>query len=110
MDMKVKNAVIKRTFLGIEDHGMMTYFLYLEGDGWYQGFGGHCCDGIFLAESMRKVLETLKIDSWEELSGTYVRIEGEHSKIHRIGHILEDRWYDITKHGKEFDNGSNKNI
>ncbi len=99
--MKIKNAFIKRTFLGVEDHGILTYFLHLEGSGWGQGFGGHICDGNFLAVSIRKILETLKVESWEKLPGTHIRMQGDDDKIHRIGHILEDRWYDIAEHSKE---------
>ena len=103
MTMEIKNAVIDHTFLGIEDHGILTYFLHLKGEGWGQGFGGHCCDNSnFLAESMKKVLGTLKVDSWEKLPRTHVRMQGEHAKVHSIGHIIEDRWYNITEHSKEF--------
>lgn len=103
MSEEIKNAVVEGTFLGVEDHGILTYFLHLEGEAWSQGFGGHVCDEHnFLAASIREILKTLKVDSWEKLKGTHVRVQGNDNKIHCIGHIIEDRWYDITKHSKEF--------
>jgi len=100
--MEARNGKIKSTFLGIEDHGMLTYFLNIEGESWGQGFGGHACGGkTFLPESIRMLLEALEVDSWEELKGKYVRVEGGTDKLHRIGHITKNQWYDITEHSKK---------
>ena len=41
---EIKNARITRTTLGVEDHGILTAFLHLEGDGWGIGFGGYALD------------------------------------------------------------------
>ena len=100
-----RNARIKSTFLGIEDHGITTAMLHLEYAGGGQGFGGyglgnhekpvpHC--GLFI----RRVLEVVGVDSWEKLLGKHVRVRAEHIKVHAIGHIVEDRWFNPAE---EFD-------
>jgi hypothetical protein len=99
---KERNAKISSTFLGIEDHGVLTFSLHLEGDGWGQAFGGHSCEGKFLSEAVRKILEVLEVDSWEKLPGRHVRMVGTNSKVSRIGHILKDKWYDITEHSAQY--------
>lgn len=38
--MNIVNAKVASTFLGYEDHGMLTVFLNMEGAGWAQGCGG----------------------------------------------------------------------
>ena len=96
-----RNGRIGSTMLGIEDHGMLTYFLHIEGEGWGQGFGGRCCDGAFLAESVRKILETLEVDTWEELKGKFVRVLGDDNKLHRIAHITKNKWYDLVEHANQ---------
>jgi len=93
------NARIDRTFLGVEDHGMLTFFLTLRGDSWSQGFGGFVLDSPtpFCGKAIRGVLETLKVESWEKLPGTIVRVEWEGAgrTIRRLGHAVEDRWFDL---------------
>lgn len=99
-NLERRNARIVSTFLGIEDHGILTFFLNLEGDGWGQGFGGYFCKGAFLAASVRKILDTLEVDSWEKLPGRNIRVEANSDKVYCIGHYLKDKWYDIDKHSK----------
>lgn len=98
----VRNARIRSTMLGVEDHGMLTFYLLIEGDGWSQGFGGYVADdGPFLAESVRRILDTLEVRSWEALTGQLVRIDGSGTKMRRIGHIYKDKWYDIVAHAAD---------
>ena len=99
--METKNAVIDHTFLGVEDHNVLTYFLHLKGEGWGQGLGGYFCDHEFLALSIRRILETLEVSSWEGLPHTHVRIKGDRCQIHSIGHILKDQWYNVKEHAVE---------
>jgi hypothetical protein len=101
-ELETRNAKITDTFLGIEDHGILTFNLYLEGNGWGQSFGGYSCSGKFLSEAVEEILKVVGVDSWEKLPGMNVRIQGTHSRVARIGHILKDEWYDITAHSKTF--------
>lgn len=99
--MKIENAQITGTFLGVEDHGCLTVFLHLKGDGWNVSWGGRNLGnatgfhnrGI---EYIQKILDTVGVRSWEELAGKYIRIEnhGLGSSIEKIGNLLEDLWLD----------------
>ena len=105
---EIKNAKIKSTMLGNEDHGILTCFLHLDYSGSGQGFGGYCFDSpvglggdfkgrigtAYGMEFIRKIIETLEVEKWEDLPGTFCRSDCEHSKIHRIGHITKDKWFD----------------
>jgi len=104
-NIRRENAVIRSTFLGVEDHGILTFSLGLDGDGWGQSFGGYCCDGPMMAVAVRLVLETLKVDSWENLIGTNVRMVGTSEKITKIGHVVEDRWCDLGECAKKVQEG-----
>ena len=113
----VANALIESTMLGFEDHGCMVLFLHLKYAGAGQGFGGygldepiHDANGNFLhrqghafgMELIKRILETVGVDSWEKLPGKYVRADHEDSKVHRIGHIIEDRWLDVQELADQF--------
>jgi len=106
--METKNAVIEETMLGTEDHGLMTAFIHLDYGGAGQSFGGYGFDepikdedGKFLrrvgtaygCEFIRRVLETLGVDRWEDLKGTHCRVKAEHRKVYAIGHIIKNKWF-----------------
>tara|TARA_R110000851_G_C13000142_1_gene558222 strand:- start:127 stop:483 length:357 start_codon:yes stop_codon:yes gene_type:complete len=105
--MKIVNATITSTQLGYQDHGILTSFIMLDYGGSGQGFGGYCFDepikvdgeyshreGVkFGMEYIRQVLDCTGVRNWEELVGKHVRVRQEHSKVHSIGHILEDKWF-----------------
>lgn len=85
----------------------MTFFLNLEWeDGMCGGFGGYALDQHVGRDqprvagpgyqAIRCILETLGVDSWEKLPGTLCRIEERGSGIGRIGHIMEDRWFNLA--------------
>jgi len=101
-EIREKNAYIESTFLGIEDHGITTAVISLSGEGWSQGFGTLCLGtedkpkaefGAFV----RRVLETLEIDSWESLKGMAVRMRGDYGRVHEIGHSVKDQWFNPVK-------------
>jgi hypothetical protein len=101
---EIRNAVIKSTMLGLEDHGIMSCMLHLDYGGTCQGFGGYALDewneplkarigtGYGL-EFIKRILATVGVESWEKLSGSHVRVESNWGKVFRIGHFLEDRWF-----------------
>lgn len=101
----IGNARIARTFLGIEDHGILTFNLQLEGESWGQGFGGWTLDAWnetvkertgtpLCADFVLAILRALDVDSWEKVCGVYVRYERREGRgpISAIGHITKDRW------------------
>ena len=104
------NAIIERTMLGYEDHGIMTCFLYLKQEGSGQGFGGYGLDAKPLKDKqghygdrrpskfagfwIKRILETVGVEKWEDLSGKHIRVDGEEfGDILGIGNIINDKWF-----------------
>jgi hypothetical protein len=103
----INNARITGTSLGYEDHGILTSYVHLEGDGWGVSFGGYAFDGYdnkakrrwasngFGLEFIRAVMRVADVKSWEDLPGKVVRVEleGLGGRALRIGHFLKDDWF-----------------
>lgn len=114
--MEEVNAKITATQFGVEDHGILTFYVMLEWSGGGQGLGGFSLDG-YCEETksrdvgygpglvaMRRILETTGVDRWERLPGTLVRVRHHgwgSSKPPVIGHILEDKWFDLEQFMQE---------
>ena len=107
-----KNATIESTFLGREDHRIMTAYLYLKYDGGGQGFGGYGLDTYNVAKKKREghvfcgvfilcVLNTLEVESWEKLPGTPCRVRASWNKVESIGHYLKDQWFSPAQASEE---------
>lgn len=107
-DYEIRNAKITGTMLGYEDHGILTCMIYLDYGGSGQGFGGYRLDSYdkskdksfgseYGMEFIKRILDTLEIDSWEKLKGTIIKVECSHCKVKRIGHALKDQWFDPEK-------------
>lgn len=107
-EILIKNAKIKSTYLGIEDHGIFTAFLHLDFGGYTQSFGGYTLDKYvkdgrrsghaFGTEFIMQILRVLEIESWEKLPGTVCRVRSgsdpEHyNSIEEIGHFMKDQWF-----------------
>jgi hypothetical protein len=97
--MKIQNARIRKAIIEIDDHGILIGTLRFDLDGSTQGFGGWNLEGQ--PKWMRRVLETVGVKKWEELPGKNLRISGSFEKVAKIGHIIEDRWFDPVKEFKE---------
>lgn len=106
----IKNARIQSTMLGREDHGIMTFMIYIDTGGVHCGVGGYCLDEfntatqtrVFQAKSMEvisKILDVVGVNTWEELPGKYIRFEdnGWGSTVTKIGNIINDKWFDMRK-------------
>lgn len=97
----IKNGRITSTMLGREDHGVLTFMLYVQG-GIIGGFALDQCDcetgeRIFKAsglEAISKILEVVGVDTWEDLPHKCVRFEDDFP-ITKIGHITEDKWVEL---------------
>lgn len=113
---EIENGQIESTMLGLEDHGIMSFFLFLKFNGTGQGFGGYAMDGYdkqkkkrvgsgFGIDCIRSILETVGVGKWEDLKGKYVRVrrdgDGWGAKIVAIGNIVEDKWFNIEELAKE---------
>ena len=109
--MKIENAKITNVSISMEDHGCLTFNLYLSGDGWGCAFGGYCIGHGYLGATefkaenggglvaMMKIMDTVGVERWEDLKDKYVRIqsEGWGSCIHTIGNIIEDKWFNVKE-------------
>lgn len=107
----IKNAIIESTMLGREDHGIMTWFIFIKFDKCVGcGVGGYALDQydedtetrVCVAasmESVARVLDVVGVDKWEDLPGKYVRFEdnGWGSTITKIGNIIDDKWFDLEE-------------
>lgn len=117
------NAKITGTHLGYEDHGILTCTLSLDYGGSGQVFGGYSLDAPVKVKGkfshreatqygmafIKGILDALCVDSWEKLEGTHIRVMQTHSKVIKIGHIVQNRWFDPEElqsslKGKESEN------
>ena len=97
-DREIKNAIIKSTSLGFDR--VFSCWLHLDYGGSGQSFGGYCLwnfnnseESRWGAEYIERILKTVGVQTWEELSGKYIRVDSEHSKVYGIGNILKDKWF-----------------
>lgn len=96
------NAKIKSAKIGYHDgYGSIpTVMIYLEGDGWGQGFGGYGLgpDAINLNQWVYGLLDVFQADSFDKIVGLPCRFErDENGTITRIGDFMKDRWFDPKK-------------
>lgn len=114
MNTIIENAKIVGTTLGIEDHGIMTFYLHIEFVKSACSFGGYSLDSydkkvkrrIASAAGLQAIIEILKcvgVSKWEDLVGTYIRCEhqGWGGKILRIGNLIKDQWFSLEDFFKE---------
>ena len=102
--MEILNGKITKTRLG-EEHGCLTAYITIEGDGWGCGTGGYCLDhwcqstGHYHSSdgygAIIELMKTFDVESWEDLKGQYCRVESEGwgGKITKIGHLMKDKWF-----------------
>lgn len=98
------NAKISSTHLGPEGHGILTASLQLEFDGGSQGFGGWNFGAMrrpitrpTCGEYIRRVLDVVGVETWEQLPGKHVRVRHDHQTIFEIGHLLRDEWFSLEE-------------
>lgn len=94
-----QNAVIESVSLCDDEHGGLTFWLFLDYGGSAQGFGGFGFgpdDGpplVFAHLALREVLRVVGARKWEDLKGKTCRAEGTWSGVTGIGHITKDVWF-----------------
>ena len=118
---EIKNVKITNVSLTMADHGCLTFYLTLEGDGWGINYGGYCIgfgllgSDSFTAENgsglvaIMRIMDTVGVERWEDLKGKYIRIvdEGWGSSVKKIGNIIEDKWFDIDNFFKNYNKENN---
>lgn len=116
---EIVNAQITDTFLGIEDHGIFTFFIHTKSENGGQSYGGFSLDcpvhkdgkfikrlgSAFGSEAILRILGVVGVDSWEKLKGKYIRLDRTWQHTYRIGNIIEDKWLDLKELANEFKDG-----
>ena len=116
----IENGRIDSTMLGIEENGILSTMIGIECPNYHQGFGGYCLDTnqydddnnykgrvgtAYGMEFINRILKTLKVNKWESLIGTPVRVMRDEARgpIIAIGHFINDEWFDPQIDLKEFE-------
>lgn len=105
--MEIKNAVIESVTLEKGDRGFLQCWLHLSYGGSGQGFGGYV---LYLPKSYShhelnsiaghfifRCMEIAGVERWEHLPGRTIRVRSDLEKVHSIGHIVKDDWFDPTE-------------
>lgn len=95
--MLIENAKIASITLGKGEntHGVLSSWIHVDYAGSGQGFGGYHLGGPCLALWVEGILDALRLESWDDLVGTVIRVRKSSTlgTIEAIGHALEDRWF-----------------
>lgn len=111
--IEIMNGKITNTVLGEEDHGIFTAMIMIDMGGTCGGFGGYALDQYDEAAETRmgtaygmqfikEVLKVLRVDKWESLKGTYLRVGVDGMRITQIGHLIENRWFDPVEFSRRY--------
>lgn len=114
MSEEIINMKIERTSLTMADHGCLTFFLTISGGALGCNFGGFSLGHGYVGsnhfegsakgmEAIMRVMDTVGVDRWEDLTGKYIRMvyPGLGGSVKKIGHITENKWFDIEEHFKK---------
>ncbi len=105
--IETKNAVITGVSLGME-RGILTSYVFLDYGNSAQGFGGYVLHSVnrkgfnstpgnYAGHFITRVLDIVDVESWDQLKGKTVRVQSESSKIHAIGNIIKDNWFNPSE-------------
>ena len=97
---EICNAVIKATNLGVQytDHGVLSFWLFLDYGGAGQGYGGIILNGNVVSSLLYAIDKVFQKD-WEKLPTTPCRALIDDSRsVGAVGNHLRDLWlwYDVA--------------
>lgn len=108
---KIENAKITSVDLNMQDHGVMTLSMCLEGSGWGCVYGGYCLGHGYVGANpeyfnssknsmiyLMRIMDTTDSDTFNGMKGRYIRVasKGWGQPIKIIGHITEEKWFDAA--------------
>lgn len=113
METEILNAKITSTSITMAEHGVLTFWVTVQGGGWGCSIGGYVIGNGYLdadndffkgsgsgLEAMMRIMDTVGVDKWEDLEGKYVRCvlnDGWGGTITKIGNITKDKWFDLKE-------------
>lgn len=104
---RLENAKITSVDFFMEDHGVITLQMVLEGGGFGVVFGGVDLGYGYLGAKafsgsskampyIMRIMDVVGVSRFNAMKGQYVRIahKGLGSPVKIIGNIIEDKWFD----------------
>jgi len=90
--MEPKNASIRKVSIEF-NHGHLTAWVHLDFGGGGQGFGGYGLGGPHCAVFLKRCMNVIGVDKWQDLEGKPCRIRNTQNRVHEIGHFIKDDWF-----------------
>lgn len=111
---EIQNARITKVDLSMADHGCLTLALHVEGKGWGCCIGGYVLGHGYVGaeefdgspkgiEEIMRIMDVVGVNRFNEMQNKYIRVETEGwgGSIHKIGNIIEDKWFDYHEFYKK---------
>ena len=108
IEIEIENAKITNVSSTMADHGMLIFYITLEGNGWVTNYGGYGIGKGYLGakefsgfdkglEVMMRIMDVVGVDTWEGLKGKFVRVKKSSlgQPITTIGNLIKNNWFDI---------------
>lgn len=117
-EIKTRNAIIKGAKITTER--CLSAWLDLDYGGMGQGFGGFVLymppsenrnrddsdQPNYAGHFIHRCIEIAGVEEWSKMIGKTVRVKCSYNKVHAIGHIVKDDWFDPTIEFAQLKSGS----
>lgn len=114
---KIEKAQIKNVSLDMKNHGYLSLFLELQGNGWSVDYGGYCLGKGYLGapddyfkgskegmESIMRIMDVVGVDDLFDMKNRYVRVPLKTGALVKIiGNITKEKWFDYQSFFEEGD-------